>query len=132
MSVRAPVGESNIAPERVCVGRGLAAVRAKDGRQATLFHLLRSDASVWEPFEAEGTVFGSINRAQLHALSIPTVSASESEALEERLTAIEAAIASSLRENAELAATRDALLPGLMSGMVRVHLAEHLASEAGA
>ncbi|WP_245852599.1 restriction endonuclease subunit S [Isoptericola jiangsuensis] len=127
VSVRAPVGSINVASERLCVGRGLAAVRARDGRQATLLHLLRHVPDVWLPFEAEGTVFGSINRAQLHALDLPVVPRDVAGSLESEISALESRIRFAVVENQKLAATRDALLPALMSGKLRVEGAAEVA-----
>lgn len=124
LSVRAPVGEVNIAPESLCIGRGLAAVRSLTDRQATLAHLLRGESKVWEPYEAEGTVFGSINRGQLHGIQIPMIDEDESVSLETRIQGLEARIASALRENEALSATRDVLLPAFMSGRLAVRNVE--------
>jgi type I restriction enzyme S subunit len=124
LSVRAPVGEVNIAAEATCIGRGLASIRSTDGSPNTLFHLLRDEPSIWAPYEAEGTVFGSINRAQLEGLQVPVVDDAMGGELEDRLDAIERRVACALLENDHIAAARDALLPALMSGKLRVRDAE--------
>lgn len=129
LSVRAPVGQTNIAAETTCIGRGIASVRSKAETPWTLFHTLRDDPEVWAPYEAEGTVFGSINRAQLAALRVPLAPSDVREPLEERLAALESLIASTLAENDTLEATRDALLPALMSGKLRVRDAEPIVEE---
>ncbi len=132
VSVRAPVGEVNLAGEDLCIGRGIAAVRSNGGTQATLFYQLKTEREAWAPYEAEGTVFGSINRDQLHGILVHTVDESGRASLEHSLAAIGDSIASLERENRTLAATRDALLPQLMSGKLRVRDAEKIAAEAGA
>jgi len=132
VSVRAPVGDVNIAGESLCIGRGLAAVTSSSGRQATLFHMLKAERDAWEPFEAEGTVFGSINRDQLHGIRLRTVEPSIADRVEADLRVLEESIAAALEENQSLAATRDALLPQLMSGKLRVRDAEKIAADAGA
>jgi type I restriction enzyme S subunit len=132
VSVRAPVGDVNIADEPICIGRGIASVRSTRGKQATLFHQLKAERGAWEPFEAEGTVFGSINRDQLHAIQLREVDPSRAARVEEQLSAIESMIAATLAENRTLTATRDALLPQLMSGKLRVRDAEAAASDVGA
>ena len=38
MSVRAPVGDLNFAKEKVCIGRGIAGINAKDGNNKFLFY----------------------------------------------------------------------------------------------
>ena len=129
VSVRAPVGEINIASTALCIGRGLAAVRSRTNHQFTLFHLLRHVRAIWRPFDAEGTVFASINGPQLKGLLIPAVH--DADTLEARLAPLERRLASALRENAVLAATRDALLPQLMSGKLRVRDAELAIEEVG-
>lgn len=66
-SVRAPVGEINIAHTTVCIGRGLAALKAKNGNNTFLFYLLHYLKN--EILNAEsGTVFGSINKTDLSNL----------------------------------------------------------------
>lgn len=132
ISVRAPVGDVNVTDRAVCIGRGIAAARSKSGRQATLFHQLRAEPEAWEPFEAEGTVFGSINRDQLHGVRLRTVAPGREAEVEDQLSDLEGAIAALILENRTLAATRDALLPQLMSGKLRVRDAERIAEEAGA
>lgn len=129
LSVRAPVGRTNLANEATCVGRGLAAVGSLIGAPATLFHILREEPDVWAPFEAEGTVFGSINKKQLESLQIPSVDTGMFPELEKCLSDIESRIASALAESLQLAETRDALLPLLMSGKVRVKDAQDLVEE---
>ncbi len=71
MSVRAPVGPVNLATQRICIGRGLAAIRPTDNNLHKLytFYILSS-------LEAEisgnmGAAFSSINLKQIRQLKIP-------------------------------------------------------------
>jgi type I restriction enzyme S subunit len=130
VSVRAPVGRTNVANENMCIGRGVASLRSRSGCPMTLFHQVRAAREAWAPYEAEGTVFGAINKSQLEAVLLPTVRPGAGEHLEQTLTEIESRIAAALSENETLAATRDKLLPLLMSGKVRVRVAEKLVEEA--
>lgn len=130
LSVRAPVGRTNLAAESTCIGRWLAAVRSVSGHPMTMFHFLRDDRAAWAPYEAEGTVFGSINKKQLASLQIATVRPEEREKLERSLAALEQRIAAAIHESERLAATRDVLLPLLMSGGVIVKDAEAVVEEA--
>jgi len=129
VSVRAPVGELNLAGEYTCIGRGLASVRSTATGPMSLFHLLKDSPQVWAPYEAEGTVFGSINKLQLASLRVPTVRAERRAELEHELSALELRIAAALEESDQLAAARDALLPQLMSGTLRVQDAEKTLEE---
>lgn len=69
MSVRAPVGPINFAKERVCIGRGLAAIRSRDGldRDFLFYQLLGMQKEI---AGKEGAVFASINKAEIQALPI--------------------------------------------------------------
>ncbi|MEV0945337.1 restriction endonuclease subunit S [Rhodococcus sp. NPDC049939] len=123
MSVRAPVGELNVATEPICIGRGLASLRSEVGRPSILFHTLKASSHLWEPFESGGTVFGSINGKELKNLQIP-VCEGDLEELETRLSELDSVVDSAEVESQTLAVTRDALLPRLMSGELRVRDAE--------
>lgn len=124
VSVRAPVGELNLAGESTCVGRGLAAVHSTRRAPATLFHLLKNADNVWDPFESNGTVFGSINRSQLESLQLPILVEADLNALEEVVSGLELQLKCSTMENETLADVRDTLLPQLVSGKLRVKDAE--------
>lgn len=127
MSVRAPVGTLNRATEECCIGRGLASLTAHQPN--ALFHLLLGQQTLFAPFNGDGTIFGSINKRQLHALPVRIPSAGLTE-LEAKTAPLEAQVASALSESATLAALRDTLLPALMNGTLRVKDAERTVSEA--
>lgn len=108
LSVRAPVGDLNRTDRACCVGRGVAAIRAKDGNTSQLFYLLKESPQLWESFEGEGTIFSSINRKQLHELSVPLISPStEYENIEENIKKL-------TKENRFLVSTRDLLIQKMM------------------
>jgi len=127
ISVRAPVGSVNRADRDLCIGRGLAAARSQTPN--TLFHAVRL-ATVWESFNGEGTVFGSINQSDLRRAQIPWTSESAVTSLERELTPIEARIDQAESESAQLSNLRDTLLPHLMSGRITVREAEKQVEEA--
>lgn len=128
LSVRAPVGRLNLASEETCIGRGLASLRSLNGTPFTLFHVLKDSPSIWAPFEAEGTVFGSINKKQLESLEIPNIRMQLGGQLESELAALEATIENAIVETSSLTAIRDALLPPLMSAKLRLKDAEDVVS----
>ena len=70
MSVRAPVGPVNIVKNSVCIGRGLAAIRAnKQILPKYLFYLLNS---MQETIKGnDGAAFASINRKEIENIEIP-------------------------------------------------------------
>jgi type I restriction enzyme M protein len=70
MSVRAPVGPVNFATEHICIGRGLAAIRAKPSALPMfLFYLLKSQEGNIKG--NGGSVFDSISKQQIEELQIP-------------------------------------------------------------
>jgi type I restriction enzyme S subunit len=91
---------------------------------------LSSDPSVWRPYEAEGTVFGSINKKQFSQLQVSWPGDSVVDALEEQLRALDDRLRHATEENGTLATLRDTLLPQLMSGRLRVKEAEKIVEDA--
>lgn len=61
MSVRAPVGDLNIAPIDVCIGRGLMSLRAKDGDNEFLYYALKYNIENLIK-QGSGTTYDSVNR----------------------------------------------------------------------
>lgn len=70
MSVRAPVGPINIATQKICIGRGLAAIRPSNKIYRDFLYygfLAKQD----EISGSEGAVFASINKSQIGEIKIP-------------------------------------------------------------
>lgn len=120
MSVRAPVGDLNIAHEDCCIGRGLAAIRSKTGQQSFLLYSLLSLRPQLNVFNGEGTVFGSINRDSLNKLPLTIPDKEAITRFESIVAPMDAIIRANHDENCRLAGIRDSLLPRLMSGEIDV------------
>lgn len=73
MSVRAPVGDLNITPVEMCLGRGVCSLRMRNGNQEFLYYVMRHYVKALISKES-GTVFGSVNRNDIQSLEldIPT------------------------------------------------------------
>ena len=69
MSVRAPVGDLNIAQEDICIGRGCCAIQMKNGDDEFLYYLLKANISQLINKES-GTVFGSINKNDIETFEV--------------------------------------------------------------
>ena len=69
MSVRAPVGALNIANQQICIGRGLAAIRAteKISHDYLFYALLQISASLEG---SSGAIFNSINKKQIEEIPL--------------------------------------------------------------
>lgn len=92
MSVRAPVGPVNVAADEICIGRGLAAIRAGGSVDADyLFYcLLQMEPELQGN---EGAVFASINKADIEAIAFPLPPLAEQRRIVEVLDEAFAALA---------------------------------------
>lgn len=124
MSVRAPVGDLNVAYTDCCIGRGLAAIHSKSNQQSFVLYTMFSLHKQLDVFNGEGTVFGSINRTALTELPIFIPSDREIVKFEAFVAPIDAAIRNNYEEICRLEKIRDALLPKLMSGELDVSAIE--------
>ena len=120
MSVRAPVGDFNVAYDDCCIGRGLCAIRSKDNFQSFILYTLWSVQNKLDVFNGEGTVFGSINKDSLNNLEIIVPDTRTIQKFENLCSPMDNLIRKNYEENTRLAAIRDALLPKLMSGEIDV------------
>ena len=116
MSVRAPVGDMNVAYEDCCIGRGLGAIRSKDGHQSFVLYTMLALREQLNVFNGEGTVFGSINRDALNSMPIDIPPQEIMEQFEDIVAPMDAEIRNNYDEICRLQALRDSLLPRLMSG----------------
>ena len=118
-SVRAPVGRINIANKKVVIGRGLSAIRSKNGNQTFLLQQLK-DRFQEEDTMGSGAIFNAIRKTDL--LGIPLLKPTESVIgkFEEIVNLIFAELANLTLKNINLRQTRDLLLPKLISGEIDV------------
>ena len=120
MSVRAPVGDLNIANEPCCIGRGLGAIHSKDNHQSFVLYTVFAIDQQLDVFNGEGTVFGSINRDSLNSMPITIPDNESMDQFEKLVAPMDAIIRNNHDENCRLQAIRDSLLPKLMSGELDV------------
>lgn len=120
VSVRAPVGEINMANQRCCIGRGVAALRHKSGSRSYTYYCVQGLKAQLEAFEAEGTVFGSIGKDQFKSLKVSAPPDHAVERFEQKISPFDELIEKNEVESKTLVALRDFLLPRLISGGVRV------------
>ena len=120
VSVRAPVGEINMATEDCAIGRGVAAVQHKSDAPSFTFQFLKSVKEVFAQFEAEGTVFGSIGKDNFHAIACVNPPREIVSMYESKVSAMDHRVEINEHESRTLTTLRDALLPKLISGKIRV------------
>lgn len=119
--------------EEAIVNQHIFKVIPRDGHPTWLiYELVRQKLADFKAIAADkATTMGHIQRHHLdETVGLP--SASELDRLNSLMSGLWETSLSAERESLTLAATRDALLPQLMSGKLRVRDAEAAASEAGA
>jgi type I restriction enzyme, S subunit len=131
VSVRAPVGDVNMASERCCIGRGVAAVRHRSGSRSYSYYFMQAIEQVFALFEMEGTVFGAISGADFRKIHRVMPPDDLITAFDRLVSPIDDKIAANERQSQTLTALRDTLLPKLISGEVRVPQAARLVEAAG-
>jgi len=124
VSVRAPVGDVNFALQNCCIGRGLSAIRHKSGALSYTFYLMRNLKPIFESFEAEGTVFGSMSKEGFEQIKIICPTTEIVSMFENIIAPIDKKIEDNFKQILTLSSIRDSLLPKLMSGKIRVPIEE--------
>ena len=120
LSVRAPVGDLNVAYEKCCIGRGLGAIHSKTGDSSFMLYTMFALKPQLDVFNGEGTVFGSINRDGLSNLPVNIPSPEEIAKFEAVVRPMDNLIRTNYEEICRLQSIRDSLLPKLMSGEIDV------------
>jgi len=112
ISVRAPVGDLNIAIEDCSIGRGVGALRSKFKCNSHLFYLLQKLKSKFDISDGEGTIFGSINKDDLHNMEV-VYSKSVVKNFEKIVSPLDERIKNYSKQNQNLKSLKDLLLSKL-------------------
>ncbi|MCY4611604.1 MAG: restriction endonuclease subunit S [Gammaproteobacteria bacterium] len=119
VSVRAPVGDINMAWEKCCIGRGVAALRHRSGSVSFTYYSAWAIQKQFRQYEHTGTVFGSINKQQFEALRVLEPTAEVINAFDSQVNTLDKRIRNGTSETHLLSFLRDTLLPGLVSGKIQ-------------
>jgi len=120
ISVRAPVGRINIADTEITIGRGLSAVRAKDGRQGLLLGHIREAFAAEDSMGNDGAIFKSLGKAELSAVPVIVAPAEVADQADRILSDNLDLIRTLSDATARLVSMRDLLLPKLVTGQIDV------------
>ena len=90
LSVRAPVGDVNIADIEYCIGRGLSSISLKNGNDIFLFYMLDHLKGEFEK-EGTGSIFKAITKAKLMNLPLPIPPLPEQQKIAAVLSAVQEA-----------------------------------------
>ena len=114
LSVRAPVGPTNLAPCRVCIGRGLTAIRPSNvlNIKYVLFFFRYFEVQLQQ--KGTGTTFKAITQDIIKNLEIPVPPLSDQERIvariEELFSQLDAGVKTLKKMKAQLAVYRQAVL----------------------
>jgi type I restriction enzyme S subunit len=123
MSVRAPVGDTNVADRDYVIGRGVASFQLKSGNNGFLFYVLSYLKPQIESL-GTGTTFDSVNKGILEQIEIPLPPVEEQERLSTMLSNIDNKIAVEESLLNELQGFYQTLLHELLSGGIKLPVSE--------
>ena len=126
ISVRAPVGDVNIANMDYCIGRGLASISFKNGYgyNEYLFYCLQFLKPSLEK-EGYGSTFKAINKEVLTKFLIPLPPLEEQQKIAQILQSIDQRIEKEEKYKNALQNLFKSLLHNLMTGKIRVRVKDH-------
>ena len=116
MSVRAPVGDINIAKEDCAIGRGLASIRPKDKCYSFMYYTMKALYYELQRFNDEGTVFGAITKDDLANQKVAMLSSADRKTFDNMAKVLDACICNNEFEVFALQALKDNLLSRLAKG----------------
>ena len=117
ISVRAPVGELNMAKETCCIGRGLAAFRHKQDSNlySYTYYKLHSLLNEIKQFNDTGTVFGAISKKDFESIAVTIPPLIFVKNLNQQLRVFDDKIYNNVKQIQSLESLRDIMLPKLLS-----------------
>ena len=118
-SVRAPVGKINITLNKIILGRGVASINSKEGKNGFLLWSLKSKFSK-EDLIGNGSIFASVTKVELLKQKILIPSRDILNEYDEFASDIEKRSRTLYLQVLNLSKQRDLLLPRLMSGKLEV------------
>jgi type I restriction enzyme S subunit len=120
LSVRAPVGDVNLANIDYCIGRGLASISLSSGKNIFLFYILTYLKNEIEK-EGTGSIFKAINKTKLLNFKIPLPPLPIQQKIAAILSTIDAKIEAEENKKKALEELFKALLHNLITAKIRVN-----------
>lgn len=112
ITVRAPVGATNMANQKCCIGRGIAAIRSKQNVNYILAYLQSVEKEL--SLKGTGTIFGGISGKILSELPIPLPPLAEQKQIADLFQSIEDAIEQVEGQERNLKTLQRTLINGLV------------------
>lgn len=124
ISVRAPVGDVNVAMNECCIGRGVAAIRHPLSFQSFALYQVKQLKEMFKIYDGEGTVFGSISKTDFENIKLIAPSPKLAEIFQRLISPIDDRIKLNENQILDLSRIRDTLLPRLIGGKLDVSAIE--------
>ncbi len=119
-SVRAPVGTVAISKHHACIGRGIAAIKAKENHSQDYLHQwLLSFELKWERY-SQGSTFEAVNSNDIKSLNLSVPNLKEQQKIATVLTNADKEIELLEQQLADLQQEKKALMQVLLTGKKRV------------
>ena len=126
-SVRAPVGTVAISSHHACIGRGIAAIKAKKNHsQDYLYQWFLSFETKWERY-SQGSTFEAVNSNDIKSLNLSVPNFKEQQKIATVLTNADKEIELLEQQLADLQQEKKALMQVLLMGKKRVVVNEAVA-----
>jgi len=121
ISVRAPVGDVNVAPYKLCIGRGLAAIRFNLSRASHWFYFyyFQKIKNFLENL-GKGSTFKAITKEDLENLKVPYPSLFEQQRIADTLSTVNRTIELYYKEKDVFKNLKMGLMDLLLTGKIRV------------
>jgi len=127
ISVRAPVGELNIANQTCCIGRGLAAITPTKINNDYLYFAMQVYKSSLLKV-SQGSTFTAINKQDLHNLLLPVPSLIEQKKISAILLSLDSKFEKEKKKLNQLQFMKTGLMQSLLTGKVRVKVDDEVVS----
>lgn len=121
LSVRAPVGDVNITPYKLCIGRGLAAIRPKIDKLdfLFLFYYLKFESRIFESLSM-GSTFKAIRKGEVEKFNLPLPPLPEQQKIAEILSGVDKKLELERKRKEKLERIKKGLMNDLLTGRKRV------------
>ena len=119
ISVRAPVGDVNIADKEYCIGRGLASIKVLKVDNFFLFYFLHKERTKLQQCSC-GSTFQAIKKEHLENFLIPLPPIEEQKEIAHRLKEIDEVIENRKKEKEHLIRIKKKMMDLLLTGKVRI------------
>jgi len=118
VSVRAPVGDINMAWEKCCIGRGLASLKHGANASSFTYYSTLSLKLGLQQFEHTGTVFGAITKQQLEGIRCIDPTLKTILEFESRAADFDSQIYNNTAKSVVLTSCRDTMLSDLYNSNI--------------